>query len=76
MAKNKLDALEQLEFKNLVLKKSSIESLINRLIIEQGDYDNKLEEWFLRIRDRYKVSDDIGIYIDDDYNIVEEEPKI
>lgn len=60
-----LNTIESMELTTLSNKLLSIESLLQRLIIEQESYNIKREAWFIRIRDKYNIPYDVPIVIED-----------
>lgn len=69
----KLTNLEQLEFNDLVNRNLAVQSLIQRLLIEEIEYNKKREEWFDKIRRKYEIPDTASIALDEQYNILEQE---
>lgn len=69
----KLTNLEQLEFNDLVNRNLAVQSLIQRLLIEETEYNKKIEEWFDKIRRKYEIPDTASIALDEQYNILEQE---
>lgn len=69
----KLTNLEQLEFNDLVNRNLAVQSLIQRLLIEETEYNKKREEWFDKIRRKYEIPDTASIALDEQYNILEQE---
>ena len=65
---------EQLELQDLSNRNYTIRSLIDRLMQEESAYNQKREEWFMKIRKKYNIPEEDSIYIDpeDDYRITRE----
>lgn len=66
----KLDNVEELEAKDLALRIKGIEALMERLLKEQGIYEQKAEEWFQRVRKNHNIPVDANIMINEDFEIV------
>ena len=71
----KLTLSEQLELKSLATRELSIQSLMQRILTEQEELDTKRNEWFNKIRDKYRIPDQEDIYVDDEYWILKDESK-
>ncbi len=67
----KLSELEKLQFNEMRLKLSAIDSLFQRLIREQCELEKVKEEWFVKLRKKHSISNDDSIVIDIDNNIVQ-----
>ena len=64
---------EQLELKDLANREMAIQNLISRLIQEQLEFDKKRDEWFQKIREKYRVNTEDVIYIDPEYWIIKDD---
>ena len=64
MKYGKLSKHEQIELNDLTNRLLGVESLFQRLIREQGDLEEKREEWFSKMRKKYSIPDTEGIAIE------------
>jgi len=64
-----LTKVEQLEFNNIVNQNMSIETLIQRLILEQKNFEEDKNKWFNKIREKYAIPDEDVVVIDQGYHI-------
>ncbi len=63
----KLSPQEQLELKDLGIREQTIQELLHRLIREQEAQIPKREEWFAKIRDKYRIPATDTIRITEDH---------
>ena len=59
----KLTPQEQLELRNLATREQTLQSLMQRLIQEQEQYNQQREQWFRKIRGKYRIPDEAPINI-------------
>ncbi len=71
----KLTTSEQLELTDLSNREMSIQNLLNRLINEQAEFNIKRNDWFNKIREKYRIANEDSIYIDPEHWIIKDESK-
>jgi hypothetical protein len=80
MAYGKLNKTEQMQLKDLSNRINSINILFDRLVQEQENFEKKKTEWFEKLREKYKVPNNVDIYVNEEFKIIEdtreEEEKI
>jgi len=71
----KLTTSEQLELTDFSNREMSIQNLLNRLINEQAEFHIKRNDWFNKIREKYRIPNEDDIYIDAEHWILKDESK-
>ena len=75
MKYGELDKIEQLRLKDLGNRANTVSALFDRIVQEQTEYERKKDEWFAELRAKYNVPDNIDIFINDKFEIIEDENK-
>lgn len=75
MKYGELDKIEQLRLKDLGNRANTVSALFDRVVQEQTEYERKKDEWFAELRAKYNVPDNIDIFINDKFEIIEDENK-
>ncbi len=60
---------EQLELQDLANRELAIQSLMDRLIKEQMMFTEKRDVWFGKIREKYKIPNDVALVVDEQSKI-------
>ncbi len=65
-----LTEMEKIQLNNMRLKLLAIDSLFERLIREQEEFEQEKEKWYSKMRQKHSIPDDVSIVINTDNNIV------